>query len=100
MGSAIFPGEVFEVFVLLKGITEGNLGKATLSAKPVSEELMEFEFELKADRVVDVESKPIHRVAAKRLISEMEPYDERMVKFRISVASNVLSPATAIVAND
>jgi len=98
MGNAIFPGEVFVVFVLLKGDIEGDLGKATMSAKSVNEDSKKFEFELKADRMVDVKSKPIHRIAAKRLISQMEPFDDKMVK--ISVASNVLSPATAIVAID
>jgi len=118
MGTTVFPGEFFEVFVVIRGElpSNGHLGKATLFAKTFSEANengkrsvidKKFEFEMRIFEGVDVNSLPIHRVAAKRIISALklnkenidwQERDEQMLV--VSKASNVLSPVTALIAVD
>merc|ERR1719285_595732 len=118
MGTTVFPGEFFEVFVVIRGELppNGHLGKATLYAKTFSEANengkrsvidKKFEFEMHIFEGIDVNSLPIHRVAAKRIISALklnkenidwQERDEQMLV--VSKASNVLSPVTALIAVD
>jgi len=118
MGNTIFPGEFFEVFVVIRGILppNGHLGKATLFGKTFSaadetgkRSVIEksFDFEMHIFDGVDADSLPIHRVAAKRIISALKlnkddlPSDQRDEQMlTVSLASNVLSPVTALIAVD
>jgi len=118
MGTTVFPGEFFEVFVVIRGElpSNGHLGKAILYAKTFSEANengkrsvidKKFEFEMHIFEGIDDNSLPIHRVAAKRIISALklnkenidwQERDEQMLV--VSKASNVLSPVTALIAVD
>jgi uncharacterized protein YegL len=118
MSSTIFPGEFFEVFVVIRGELprNGYLGKAVLSGKTFSAADKSgkrtvipktFEFAMHIFNGVDMDSLPIHRVAAKRIISALKlnkdnlPNDQKDQQMLVvSEASNVLSPVTALIAVD
>jgi len=118
MSNTIFPGEFFEVFVVIRGELprNGYLGKAILTGKTFSAAdkagkrtviPKTFEFAMHIFNGVDTDSLPVHRVAAKRIISALKlnkdnlPHDQKDQQMLVvSEASNVLSPVTALIAVD